>query len=80
MIHLKKLLCFVISVKVLCVFAVAPENETYEATKKMIVQTTAGLVQGEQMYPEKTWYRFRGIPFAEPPVGSLRFEVCIDVF
>lgn len=39
----------------------------------LIVQTTTGLVKGEVFHDN--WYRFRGIPYAEPPVGPLRFEV-----
>lgn len=50
--------------------------------KKVIVDTTTGLVQGEQGglldSSGRPWYRFRGIPFAEPPVGILRFEVSND--
>lgn len=46
---------------------------------KLIAQTTSGLVQGEYAGytngKNKTIIRFRGIPFAEPPIGNLRFEV-----
>lgn len=40
-----------------------------------IVETTTGLVKGEIF--NDNWYRFRSIPFAEPPVGALRFEVSV---
>lgn len=51
----------------------AQENTT------VVVSTCNGLIRGVQggFIEEKPWYRFRGIPFAEPPVGSLRFEVSV---
>lgn len=56
-----------------------PQEHLDAAATKVIVQTTVGLVQGEQggitKNTQKAWYRFRGIPFAEPPVGNLRFQV-----
>lgn len=50
-----------------------------EFIKGVIVETTTGFVQGEQGgfigYSDNPWFRFRRIPYAEPPIGSLRFEV-----
>lgn len=53
------------------------EQTVGNARSRVIVSTLNGLVQGEQFTGKslKTWFRFRGIPFAEPPVGQLRFEV-----
>ena len=39
--------------------------------------STLGLVRGSQLstVSGRTFHAFRGIPYAEPPVGSLRFKV-----
>lgn len=55
--------------------------EGADAQVKIIVNTTTGYVAGDNGgvnddIPSK-WYRFRGIPYAEPPIGNLRFEVSI---
>jgi len=53
-------------------------NSSYtNNTKWPIVSTKTGTVQG---FPMKTFfgrsiYAFEGIPFAEPPIGNLRFRV-----
>lgn len=50
---------------------------------KLIVKTTSGYIQGQHdgytHGKNKTIYRFRGIPYAEPPVGNRRFEVTYPV-
>lgn len=46
-------------------------------SKKVIVQTNSGFVRGEVL--DGNFYRFRKIPYAEPPVGDLRFEVSNSV-
>ncbi|XP_075235208.1 juvenile hormone esterase-like isoform X2 [Lycorma delicatula] len=46
--------------------------------KSPVVMTTKGRVKGiEKQYkyfPEKTYYAFQGIPYAMPPIGTLRFK------
>ncbi|KAH8274162.1 hypothetical protein KR044_013294, partial [Drosophila immigrans] len=41
-----------------------------------LVSTASGLIQGTRMgsFSGKTIYAFLGIPYAEPPIGDLRFE------
>lgn len=49
-----------------------------ELKPKLIVNTTSGLIQGSEAGHtgnNRTIYKFRGIPYAEPPIGDLRFEV-----
>lgn len=45
-----------------------------------VVHTTYGDVQGFSVVTDKGTEAniFLGIPFATPPVGDLRFEVCVD--
>lgn len=45
--------------------------------KTIIVQTTKGPVKGivKTSIVGEDYYRFRGIPYAKPPVGELRFKV-----
>lgn len=42
-----------------------------------IVNTPSGKLQGSilQTWTDKNFYSFRGVPFAEPPIGNLRFKV-----
>lgn len=43
------------------------------------VSTEYGLVRGrlEMTYlNQKPYYAFKGIPYASPPIGELRFKVC----
>lgn len=50
-----------------------------DSNEGVIVQTATGFVKGEEGgfigNSDNAWYRFRKIPYAEPPVGLLRFEV-----
>lgn len=43
----------------------------------VIVQTEMGPVRGlcQQSFVGEKFYRFRGIPYAKPPIGDLRFKV-----
>ena len=43
-----------------------------------IIQTQGGKVRGSKeltALENKEYYAFKGIPFAEPPIGNLRFKV-----
>uniref|UniRef100_A0A4D5R9U4 Carboxylic ester hydrolase n=1 Tax=Scolopendra viridis TaxID=118503 RepID=A0A4D5R9U4_SCOVI len=46
------------------------------STNDVIVHLNNGAVRGEEMTGENgnVFYSFRGIPYAEPPVGNLRFK------
>ncbi len=47
-----------------------------------IVETNSGPVRGklfETLFDRRPYYAFKGIPYAEPPVGKLRFKVCDSV-
>lgn len=66
------LLLFINIFNLLCASLVGQSENVFQYNKA-IVQTTSGLVLGETW--SKNWYRFRAIPYAEPPVGDLRFEV-----
>lgn len=80
---MKQFRCFLLLASVIFIYLPsisATDDESWvRSTKTVDVQTTSGVVRGEQGgfigQSSKHWYRFRGIPFAEPPVGNLRFEV-----
>ncbi|XP_063925259.1 carboxylic ester hydrolase-like [Zophobas morio] len=46
------------------------------STEDPIIELPTGKIQGRQLttYVNKTYYTFRKIPYAAPPVGSLRFK------
>lgn len=52
-----------------------PEHE------RCIVQTQNGAICGYiDNRDEGTYYKFKSIPYAEPPIGNLRFMVPIILF
>ncbi|XP_037044089.1 esterase B1-like [Bradysia coprophila] len=62
---------FLLSVIVLTVIPTAFSND------KVIVQTNCGPVRGklfETLFDKRSYYAFKGIPYAEPPVNKLRFK------
>ena len=51
------------------------------APEYQVVQTTDGLVRGKiatTIIENREFYEFKGIPFAKPPVGNLRFKVSFE--
>ena len=43
-----------------------------------IIKSQGGEVRGQKMLTaidEKEYYAFKGIPYAQPPIGNLRFKV-----
>lgn len=47
-----------------------------------VVTTKQGRLKGKTGtdYVGQTYYSFQGIPYAKPPVGPLRFKVCIHIY
>lgn len=46
--------------------------------KFTIIETSNGAIRGQRfttLFHNKTYYSFKGIPYAKPPVGELRFKV-----
>lgn len=55
-------------------------SQTRLICKNPIIEVQQGLLRGikEDNINGKSFFAFRGIPYAKPPVGKLRFKVCID--
>ncbi len=53
------------------------ESEPVEPVGPVATIPTLGQVRGSQMTSQvgRSFYAFRGIPYAKPPVGDLRFSV-----
>ena len=68
----KKYISFFCVLLLLPLFAAGSETQTLP-----IVVTKSGLVQGteETSFESRQFFSFRGIPYAEPPLGPLRFKV-----
>lgn len=45
------------------------------------IELRQGVVRGiEEHLPRNgTFYSFKGVPYARPPIGNLRFEVCVVI-
>ena len=43
-----------------------------------VVETSYGKLRGirERDIDDNEFYSFKGIPYAKPPIGDLRFQVC----
>ena len=53
------------------IFRVAVVISAESDSNSVVVSTSGGLVEGDKL--GSSVFHFRGIPFASPPVGSLRF-------
>ena len=62
----------------LCFMILSTVTSSCLATEAL-VNTKFGAVKGfvDKAVNEREFYAFKGIPFAEPPVGKLRFKVRI---
>lgn len=51
-------------------------------TETVTVRVAQGGLRGKKQTAKTgvTYYSFQGIPYAEPPVGHLRFKVQLDSF
>lgn len=64
----------------LCILVhfVAPTQAVEGNEEFCIVETNIGRVRGklnQTLFEKKPYYSFRGIPFANAPIGNLRFKV-----
>lgn len=66
------------------VYLVASKHTDENNVEFCSIETESGFVRGKQnrtLYGKKPFYSFRGIPYAKPPVGNLRFKVnCFEEF
>ena len=61
-------------------FSVAALANVVPTEEYVTVTTESGEVRGRTdvtLLEERTFYSFKGIPYAKPPVGDLRFKVII---
>lgn len=61
----------------LLVASVATAGTANEDGDVVTIETRQGSLKGiiQQAGPTRNFYSFRGIPYAKPPVGHLRFKV-----
>lgn len=67
------IIVWLLIVAALCAAAPAPT-----LARSPIVKTSNGDIQGSigtSFLVRRTYYSFRGIPYAQPPIGQLRFKV-----
>lgn len=61
----------------------AGENLLTNISDFKIVQTSNGAIRGKKdltMYKKNAYYSFKGIPYAKPPIGQLRYKVkCVQM-
>lgn len=74
------LLCvtFSLTIAALVLNFVMPYDDSSTDEEFTIVTTFSGKIRGlkhETLYNQKPYYAFKGIPYAKPPLGSLRFKV-----
>lgn len=53
-----------------------------EKEKMVKIQVEQGVLEGQVLdlvTGDGQYYSFKGLPYAEPPVGPLRFKVCLFI-
>ena len=73
---MKPVLLLIILVNVFCYFSTSVF--AFDAEVDVVVHTNNGPVHGlplNTLFENKPYIAFRGIPYAEPPLGDLRFKV-----
>lgn len=67
------------SIIYLIILCCISENIAGRLTKEdLVVRTEYGLVRGQKentLFEERSFYAFRGIPYAKPPLNDLRLMV-----
>lgn len=67
------LICAVLNLVRIHAIETNDENVEYK-----LIETTNGVIRGQiatTIFKQKRYYSFRGIPFAQPPIETLRFKV-----
>lgn len=61
----------------LATHSVLADLEANMTTEQPVVRIAEGLLRGEKLESVRgvSYYSFKGIPYAKPPVGDLRFKV-----
>lgn len=76
-----KCVCFFIifaSFAAILVFAVIMKNRSNDSNDTKIIETKSGKIRGVRettLIKNMDFYSFKGIPYAKPPIGELRFKV-----
>ncbi|XP_075216882.1 esterase E4-like isoform X2 [Lycorma delicatula] len=60
---------------------VSATRKSVSRDNEILVHTPSGDIEGliNKTWTGKTYYSFRGIPFAEPPIGDLRFKPPVTI-
>ena len=67
----------------LVIFIITNVCATSDNRSVKVIETQNGKVQGSKLLTlveQKEYYSFKGIPFAQPPIGSFRFKVLSKIF
>lgn len=82
LIAIKCLLFTILGISIAVLILTISLTEANAASKRLtatkVINTEYGKVRGKlesTLFGDKHYYAFRGIPFAQPPIGDLRFKV-----
>lgn len=71
------LICILIATVIILTIPPAGKTISEAETDTETVKTIYGTLRGQKIYTlygERPYYSFRGIPYAKPPIGELRFK------